>query len=179
VDATPLRFCVEEFDNEGEPLPGGGGDSRPCEIDHIDEGEAIAMKYALRRVSDPNAILVVGGDNTSVSRGFWRGYSTSEIIQRHIEPAACKVIFVDIPSRENYADIGTRPDEAYTSYDVEHRRSRSHDRLVEAWKEWQRWPRTYFDRRDPIFTRFGVDAGEAVPPADEDGEVIPEGLTTI
>jgi|GEM_PF-6097088 len=155
VDATLDLVSVVHLANDGTVAAWPDARPSPRSGCTIDEFEAFAMDWGLNLRSALEAsILVIGGDNTAVSRAFWKGYSLSETIDRHISPPRTSqtVIFVDFPTEDNLADVKTRPDIAWTATMIEQRRLASFERLVVAREGWERWPGdTYFDRRDEIF----------------------------
>jgi hypothetical protein len=127
--------------------------------DTIDECESLAMKWgcdAARNIPGGYDIIVVGGDNTSVSRAFWKGYSLATSINVHIPQSddnweQSTMIVVDIPTEDNSADIKTRPD-LVDEADRDRRIRRTFQRMKLALEAWGRWQGdTYFDRLHPIF----------------------------
>ena len=161
VDATLQLVSVVRLTENGtiaewpdaRPVPRCQVAGQTCQID---ECESFAMNWGLQLPQVNEAtIVVIGGDNTAASRAFWKGYSLAESIDGHIPetPNPRKtVIFVDIPTEDNIADVKTRPDLAWTVEEIEQRRRASFERLSAAYEAWTHWPGdTYFDRRDDVF----------------------------
>ncbi len=102
VDSTQQLFSVSEFDRRGNLI---FDEAFPFDapIAHFDEDETIAMQKALD-LHEASEAFLVGGDNTSASLAVWKGYSRSEMINRHLRVFPGRLIIVDVPGSENFAD---------------------------------------------------------------------------
>jgi len=176
VDATPDRWVIVLLrDCQGSPeivlwnlndfhtdksyvphtkLDASGG--VPIEV-----AEAIAMDFGLdegQLHSDECSVLVIGGDNLLASLGFWKGFSRSDGIQSVINssktPKERPVVFVDIPTGENLADVKTRPKvlEKMTPKEIEDetnkRMATTWKRLNDGYRQWMLTAKAFFFRHD-------------------------------
>ena len=73
VDATLELLSIVIMTEDGEILRWPNARPAPRAA-VIDEAEAAAMNWGLTEAGDAN-MVVIAGDNTSVSRAFWKGYS--------------------------------------------------------------------------------------------------------
>jgi len=156
VDATLTLTHIVELDENGREVSTFAAE--PCVVDHIDEAEAIAMRRGHEHGAG-SKILVLAGDNTSVSRAFAKGYSMSKHLQSYL-PQRRKgqtVIFVDVPTQDNLADVETRPEQYYAPEEVSRRRLASFERMNLALQAWRAWPsNNYFARDDSLFNPQSV-----------------------
>jgi len=131
----------------------------------IDQAEAIAGASCLERLfaqvkTDSTHVILLAGDNQSVLRAFRSGASSSSGIKREIDRCALvefvekfprtPVILVDIPSEENYADIGTRPNISYSPAQVTQRLNDTISRINIAAKHYACTCSTYVDRKTSL-----------------------------
>jgi hypothetical protein len=162
TDATPTRSYACEFDSNGQIL-------WQDVIEHdepkaIQEAEAIAMNMAARRPvcaearrSNSREIRLIAGDNIPVNRGFFKGYSKANDIDKHLvsyDPWVA-VVIVDVPTGVNVADVGSRkgtPGNVDAEFDFRMRQTR--DRLNAVAISFEKWPRFYFARTDECFARM-------------------------
>ncbi len=56
-----------------------------------------------------------------------------------------RIIFVDIDTDDNYADIFSRPDEFFTKEEITHRRKKSLERIDAAIQKFPKWPHSTSD----------------------------------
>ena len=164
VDATPERWAVYEITANGIPLLwkaeyfGGhfdtqntwipeliGSTSTGPETWPIDEAESFAMMQGIKLGHSRGApLLVCANDNQGVGWNYNNGYSRNDVVDGHIVEASytddqCTLIIADTPTKENYADIGTRLDEVYPSEGVgslEYRQNATWARVQAAYACW-------------------------------------------
>ncbi len=159
VDSTLQWMSVVRLSSEGSLLEWPTARTVP-EGTGIEGAEAKAMRWGLDLPAAKDADrCVLGGDNTGVSRSFWKGYSLADSIDRHIpnRPAQSWII-VDISTDDNLADVKTRPTEIWLPEDVEKRRWKSAERLRRALSAFESWPAvSYFGREHSIFSSVEED----------------------
>jgi len=176
VDATPERWVIVLMrENNGSPeiVQWSFDDFRADKsyLPHarldiaggvpIEVAEAIAMSFGLdegRRHIGNEDVIVIGGDNLSASLGFWKGFSRSDGIQSVIAhstiPKQQPVIFVDIPTEENLADVKTRPKvlEKMSQKEIEEeinkRLALTWKRLSDGYRQWELTAKAFFYRHD-------------------------------
>lgn len=174
VDATPKRWVIVVLSCSGDGIdivkwrfndfnkdcsyvphttldPDGGV---PIEV-----AEAIAMEFGLKEALLYDAqVRVLGGDNLLASLGSWKGFSRSDGIQSVINSSTTNVetpvIFVDIPTDENLADVHTRPQllEKMTPKEIDDeilkRKTATWKRLTDGYNQWKLTAKTFFHRHD-------------------------------
>lgn len=147
-DATPKKWCVTRVLDTSflDVLTGSF-----CPDVYIDVGEATGCERLLRAFGSMFSLLVIIGDNIPVLRAFFRGFSRSREIHRlvcssGIHKLDSTLLFVDIESDGNVADIGSRPDESFSREEVAYRLARTLLRANEALREWRQTGNTYFAR---------------------------------
>lgn len=172
VDATTTRLAAWVYNEDT-----GAFDNR-IEYDfetplRIDRAESIALLEGIRSGHSYANVIFVANDNTAVGRSFWRGYSRSEEIDEVIVQGAAYltsaqhiVVIADVPSEENIADIGTRPNQPHTEQEFAFRKQRTLERLKRAEEVWRSRGWLYIDRHYP---RTQVESLESNldPPEDE------------
>jgi len=152
VDATPFRWAVNLSSN-GSPFDVGisGSFEEKTEIGHAESRSSKeGMMLAIGR---DYKIVVLCNDHRAVGRSYWKGYSTADKIDTDIKTALKSVItqsliFVDVPSKENYADIDSRPEDEYTAEEIEQRHRDTLRRAQEALERWKATTKDYFSRED-------------------------------
>ena len=94
----------------------------------IAEGNAIAWCLDDLEAEVPaDQVIIIVGDNQPDIRSFHRGWSGHEGVDSIVARSASRMrghmtILVDIDTSRNFADIDTRPNEAYTDEEIEYRR---------------------------------------------------------
>ena len=177
VDATPERWAVYEILANGVPLLwraeyfGGyfdaentwipelyGSTSTGPETWPIDEAESFAMMQGIKLGHSRGAtLLVCANDNQGVGWNYTNGYSKNDVVDAHIVEAAytddqCTLIIADTPTKENYADVGTRLDEVYPTEGVgslEYRQRATWARVQAAHECWRETGKQYLLRKGP------------------------------
>ena len=149
VDATEYRWAMT-------PMQNGKEQEELCRYGMFEQKTAIdvAEAYVLRKGLEYGrtttaTVCVVANDNQGVGRGFVSGFSRSEGVDKEIDKARvagepCLVV-VDVSTEDNFADIGTRPDEPEknTPEQYKHRRKETWARLETGYSEWKRSRRAY------------------------------------
>lgn len=168
VDATELTWAVNVLTNEGvvDNLSEQGvfRHKRP-----IAEAEAFGGVKGLQVAqSQPAPVVILCNDNRGIGRGFWKGYSPKdpidELVKKGLECMKGKAyVGVDIPTDENYADIGTRTRKVYSSAEVSFRRRRTFERAMLAAEEWRKSGTDYFGREAFEFGCEDEENGVAPP----------------
>jgi len=174
VDATPFRWVIVVLREVGGIVEIVKWDFNDFKADlsykphtsleadggvPIEVAEAIAMEFGLFEAAHhEGSVKVIGGDNLIASLGMWKGFSRSGGVQSVIDgsetPKDCPVIFVDIPTDENLADVKTRPKllEKMTQQEIEdevmRRKAASWKRLRDGYNQWKLTARTFFHRHD-------------------------------
>ena len=155
VDATPYRWAVN--------LLRGAHDvdiSRHGDFDDLTpnaDAESRSSKEGLLLALDESfGVIVLCNDHRSVGPSFWKGYSTKPVIQADIRGALDrvveeKIIFVDVPTKENFADVDTRPDKKYSAEEINQRRRDTLRRANEALEVWKQTGKDYFSREDVVW----------------------------
>ena len=173
VDATPSRWTVYEITENGTPVLwraayfGGdfdalgnwipsieGSTAVGPDIWDIDEAESFAMLQGIRLGHSRGAsLLVCANDNQVVGWNYTNGYAKNEVFDAHIVEAytdgECTLVIVDIPTKENYVDVGTRVDLIYPTAGVgslHYRQKATWERLKEAHVFWRTTGRNYLTR---------------------------------
>lgn len=155
VDATPERWVVSVWRDRaygGNIFEDVANSALPTGT-KIDEAEAIPLAFAITWGRQFSNTLIIGSDNTGVGLAFHKGFSHAPEVDREIAHARiCEldetIILVDIPTDENFADIGTRPGVVHTESEFSQRTLDSKHRLDEAYKKWKAECRFYFSRKD-------------------------------
>jgi len=150
VDATERTWAVNVLTSDGvvEGLSQQGAFRRKP----IAEAEAFGAEKGLKVASTQAApVVVLCNDNRGIGRGFWKGYSPKDPIDNHVKKGIRHLVGkvyvgVDVPTEENYADIGTRTEKNYSSTEVTFRRKRTYERAMLAAQEWRRSATDYFGR---------------------------------
>ena len=177
VDATPMRWVIVQLQKEGELIEIVKWDFNDFREDKsyeahcllepdggvpIEVAEALAMEFGLcesNRHEGP--VKVIGGDNLVASLGTWKGFSRSAGVQSVVTsskfPKDCPVVFVDIPTDENLADVKTRPKilESKTKeeirVEIENRKAASWRRLYDGYKKWRITAKTFYHRDNCVY----------------------------
>ena len=144
TDATLSHWGWYLLNEHGDVLAeDGGARVFPC----IDEGEAYAVAQALlhARMLDPDGhfVVIIGGDNIPVEKAFYKGSSKSdpvynEIVRSDVSKMSAVIVYADICSDDNFADIKSRPDKYYAPEEIAWRRSATLCRIEGAWLNWIR-----------------------------------------
>ena len=173
VDATPWTWAVNVLTEVGvveSETRQGTFRKKP-----IAEAEAFgAEKGLLTGKAQGPPVIALCNDNTAIGRGIWKGYSADDALDPIIEKALRHLkrkvyVGVDVPSAENYADIGTRSTKAYSDEEVVFRRKRTVERAIFSIKEWMRTGVDYYSRDTFDLGEEGVDE-VFVPEYDSDDE---------
>jgi len=152
VDATPFRWAVNLSSNGG-PF-NLGRDGPFMERTEIGQAESRSSREGIMlAVEREYRIIVLCNDHRSVGRSYWKGYSTTVQINSDIRYALesavdRSMIFVDVPSSENFADIDSRPDDYYTKNEIDQRHRDTLRRAQEALRQWKETAKDYFSRED-------------------------------
>ncbi len=109
-------------------------------VDEIQVREAGALADCIKKwfsMASLNDFLIVLCDNQPVLRSFARGWSACVEMKKIIDDvrsilSSRRIIFVDIDTDDNYADIFSRPDEFFTKEEITHRRNKSLERIDAA-----------------------------------------------
>lgn len=153
-DATPKLWAITIFSDEDPEISiKWGAFDKTLEID---EAEAFACKeviLAAEAWSERWDLVVIAGDNTAVLRAFHKGVSKSEKIlaqmrQSRIQEVKIPIVFADLPSKENFSDIPTRPDEPKTKEECDYRKAATICRLKNALDLWVRCKSTLVLRHE-------------------------------
>lgn len=150
-DATPHRFCVTRLDMDGTCTDLDCDDfEAELPIDTA-ESESCATAILLLPEDELDNLFILIGDNIPTLRAYHKASSPSSGIRRAIERSKvrsirCPLLFVDVPSECNIADIGTRPTKDYSSEEVTFRRCSCELRAQTALREWCLTGETYFSR---------------------------------
>jgi len=170
VDATPYRFAAAVLEENGivsKSIEGAFG-----EFTDIAHAECTAAMKGLELVSDIEAqVIVQCNDHKAVGRGFWKGYSPQDALDRMVITGLRAIkkkilVQVDVPSAENFADIGTRPDKSFTPEERALRMQCSLARAKEAASIWKATGKDYFSREDftgEVVSEEGMKQYEFVP----------------
>lgn len=123
-DATPSRWYVVKLaGNSYQPILHGDF-SPPKEIDSAEGfGCCEAILFA---VKEGASLCVLIGDNTPQLRAFYKAFSDSADLKELIAKSGVRdisfpIIFVDICTDDNIADIGTRPGRKIAKKEIQHR----------------------------------------------------------
>lgn len=127
------------------------------EVNNILGSEAAAQAWRIRKWAnnefreESNPFAVSGGDNQAVLISFNKGWSRHAEVDKHIVSVEDvisfqTIIYVDIPSGENFADIRTRPNEIFSPEEIVQRRNNSWTRLSKAWHLFKQSRQTIFMR---------------------------------
>ena len=115
VDATTIRLAIWPMKN-GDVLK-DKIEQYLCKMDII-LAEATAIANAIRCAHNNGfQFVVIANDNTAACHSFVKGYSPLDTLDHIIKGCECfkgKLVLCDIPSEENIADVGTRPEKVYT-----------------------------------------------------------------
>ena len=164
VDATPTHWAVWPM-REGAAIPEWkregffakrcdgtatmeavqhGTSGRPAMTLDIDDAEGLTLLEGIKlaiAVAPGTLLRVFGNDNTDVGWSFAKGYSKSPglhpIIAQCTELSTVATVLADIPTKENYSDVGTRPTHVYEETELEFRKQRSWRRLIYALTLWE------------------------------------------
>jgi hypothetical protein len=125
-------------------------------VSSIEEAEAFPMGRAINFAIEAGArVLVLLCDNQAVNRAFFKGYSRAQSIESSIVGVRFRVVsaflvivFVDIPTEENFADIDTRPDHSYSEKDRRFRGRTTAERGWLGFEVWKTSAKRYFHRDD-------------------------------
>lgn len=117
-DATPQIWSWSSFDSGGTETAFDSGFFESNML--IDDAEATAccklLRHWLVEVLAEDTLILCGGDNRPVLQAFVKGTSAcvrikQQISESRILETRARIVMIDIPSKENYADIRTRPDQ--------------------------------------------------------------------
>jgi len=152
VDATPWRWAVnvslggQAFESGASGIFATEAPIAEAESRSSKEGILLAIQRGCR-------IVIMCNDHRSVGRSYWKGYSTNDIIDKDIRTALDALgtealICVDVPSKENFADIDSRPEDDYTPEEIEHRHRNTMRRGMEALEQWRFTAKDHFSREE-------------------------------
>lgn len=159
-DATTTRWSCVLLSKTNVVSETSGSFSQLCQIDHAEAfAAAQCLIQLLSNVHSDNAhVILLAGDNQSVLKAFRSGASASDGIKLQIDRSGLllfikqfsntPVILVDLPSEENYADIGTRPNKSYSELDKAQRLANTLARVDNAITRYTQVRSTYVDRTD-------------------------------
>lgn len=153
VDATPWTWAVDVL-VDANVVKGGSKKGRFAAEKPIAEAEAKGSLEGIVIAKNFNApVIVVCNDNRPVGRGFWKGYSAQDELDGYIKKGVPHLegkvyVGVDVPSKENFADIGTREEKDYSPGEVAFRRQRTFERAMCAAEKWRKTGLDYFGRED-------------------------------
>lgn len=150
VDATPYRYAAALLEADGSC-------KTKCEgnFEHalpIAEAEGTAACKGLVLVGDIGAdVIALCNDHKAVGRGFWKGYSPTDniddLVVEGLHAVDGKVLIdVDVPSAENFADIGTRPTKNFSENEHKMRMQMSLARGRYAVARWEKTGQDYCPR---------------------------------
>lgn len=150
-DATPHRFCVTKLGMDGTHTDLDADDFATELLIDTAESESCATAILLLPKDDYSNLYILIGDNIPTLRAYHKGSSTSNGMRGAIERSNvrnihCPLLFVDVPSESNIADIGTRPAKDYSSEEITFRRSACELRATAALRAWRLTGETYFSR---------------------------------
>ena len=178
ADATLVLWGWYQLDEEGSIIDEcGGAFPQNGEIWTIDECEAYAAAQAICKADEinPNALLILAGDNIPVEQAFDKGSSQKpqlyfQIQRARVDQNARVLLLADVTTDENVADIKTRPSEVYTFEEVALRKSQTSTRMSLALRHWLLHGSTFFSRHSE--RNVAIDDLSAVedqePPTDDD-----------
>jgi len=164
VDATPFRWAVNLSANGGSfDVRKSGPFKRRMEIGQA-ESRSSREGISLAVVGE-FSVIVLCNDHRAVGRAYWKGYSTADELDSDIERSMPSlwsrvIVFVDVPSQENFADIDSRPDDVYSETEI---LQRHYDTLRRAGEALRRWRETAVD----YFSRESLDLEDAVQEVDD------------
>ena len=132
------------------------------------------LEWSLDPDRKEDDVLVMVGDNQPAIRSMHKGWSRNAEIMTEIDKVTDLIekrliIFVDIDTDHNYADIGTRPLLTYTKRDRKLRLDETWKRLNEGRESYCRTRCALFMR--PISTMEAEDAIPSEPDESNDDEI--------
>jgi len=154
VDATT---SLESYTFFIDGLPSNNTGTRPTSQVDIMGAEAAVMAWAIGvwyemedRCDDD--VLVIIGDNQPVTKSFYKGWSQHEGANIQIARvsevlAKMTVLHGDIDTNDNFADIGTRPEESFTLDEQRRKAEMTSLRMTETLKN-------FIATRRRIFMRY-------------------------
>ena len=148
VDATPTRWAVWPM-KKGE-VSRDEIIYQACKLEIV-LAEATAIANAIRSAHSKGfQFIVIANDNTAACHSFVKGYSPLDALDHIIKGCQNfkgKLILCDIPSEENIADVGTRPEKIYSESEYTFRSYQSWNRLCHAWDNYRILGTTFTSRK--------------------------------
>lgn len=152
-DATPSRWNFSRIDLGAESYEDVRTGELPSDT-HIDVSEGTGCSKCILELSATNpALAVIIGDNIPTLRAFYLASSPSDALLRLISccgvrSIATTILFVDVPSEDNVADIGSRPHLKFSEENIRYRLHACIRRAHAALQQFHATGVTYFPR-DP------------------------------
>ena len=148
VDATPTRWAVWPM-KKGE-VSRDEIIYQACKLEIV-LAEATAIANAIQSAHSKGfQFIVIANDNTAACHSFVKGYSPLDALDHIIKGCQNfkgKLILCDIPSEENIADVGTRPEKIYSESEYTFRSYQSWNRLCIAWDNYRILGTTFTSRK--------------------------------